>query len=136
MKHTNFISIVFLSVTACSYQIDSDKVIEPLIITYPTEHNMKFTPQNPGSSDQIKLVVFDDCNYNTLAGITKKGNTIDIEKRFNSMMKWPCMMRNDTIQIGILSQGTYTVNYRLLDIATPSTPKISVAYSFNLLVSR
>ena len=99
------------------------------------DHNMKIIPEKPTSKDEIRLVVFDDCTYNLLSGITKNENTIDIEKQFNGMMKWPCFMKNDTILIGKLSKGNYTVNYKLMDIANPKSPQISFSFSFNLPVS-
>ena len=118
--------------TACTDQTDS----EPLKFSDPAEHNMKFIPQNPGSNDQLKLVIYNDCTYNALFGITQNGNTIEIEKRFNSLMKLPCMMSNDTILIGKLPEGSYTINYKLSDIATPATPQIVLLYSFSLVVSK
>jgi len=96
--------------------------------------NMKIIPENPTSKDEIKLVVFDDCTYNILSGVEGNGKTIDIQKQFNSMMKWPCVIKNDTIMIGKLSQGTYTVNYKLVDIADPNSPQISRSLTFNLSV--
>ena len=99
------------------------------IITDPAEHNMKFIPEKPVSNDQIKLVIYDDCNYNVLTGITKNGYTINIEKQFNGMMKRPCFIQNDTISIGKLPEGTYTVHYKLMDIArTPPSATLSLTY--------
>lgn len=124
--------VYLFSAVACTEQVDSESVK----VSDPAEYNMKFVPQNPGSNDQIVLVIYNDCTYNALFGITKNGNTIDIEKRFNSMMKLPCMMRNDTILIGKLPEGAYAVNYKLFDIATPATPKIALSFAFNLVVSK
>lgn len=100
------------------------------------EHNMKIIPLNPGSNDEIKLVVYDDCTYNTLSEITQNGKIISIQKQFNSMMKWPCVMKNDTIRIGKLPEGTYTVNYKLVDISTYVTDPIALSFSFSLSVSK
>ncbi len=97
---------------------------------------MKIIPANPTNNDEIKLLVFDDCTYNLLSGVTRKGNTIDIQKQFNSMMKWPCMMKNDTILIGKLPEGKYTVNYKLVDISTYTTNPVVLSFSFLLPVSR
>jgi len=105
-------------------------------ITDLSEHNMKLIPENLTTGDEIKLVVFDDCTYNVLAGITKNDHTIDIQKQFNSMMKWPCFQTNDTILIGKLPEGSYTVNYKLLDVSTQVSNPIALSFSFNLLVSQ
>ncbi|BBE18692.1 hypothetical protein AQPE_2856 [Aquipluma nitroreducens] len=97
---------------------------------------MKIIPDKPTANDEIKLVVFDDCTYNVLSGVTRNNKTIDILKQFNSMMKWPCVMKNDTILIGKLPEGTYIVNYKLLDTSTQVTNPISISFSFSLPVSK
>ena len=64
------------------------------------------------------------------------GKIIDIQKQFNSMMKWPCIMKNDTILIGKLPEETYTVNYKLLDISAQVTDQTAISFSFSLPVSK
>ena len=132
---TNVIRIVFaiLFFTACTWHAEEFSV-DP-VITDPAEVNMKITPSSPTVLDDIRLVIYDDCNYNTLVGVTRSGKTINIAKQFNSMMKWPCIMKNDTIEIGKLPTGTYILNYKLVDIAQ-STPKIDRSYYFNLIVTQ
>ena len=115
---------------ACSDQISEVQ------LTDLSEHNMKIIPEKPGSQDEIKLVIFDDCTYNTLSKNNRNGKTIDIEKQFNGMMKWPCFIKNDTIQIGKLPQGTYNVNYTLIDISQQAPQNISFTFSFQLAVAR
>lgn len=100
------------------------------------ENNMKIIPEEPTSKDEIKLIVFNDCDYNTLSGIKRTGKTIEVEKQFNSAMMRPCIQRNDTILIGKLPMGVYSVNYKLVDIANPATPKITQSLVFNLAVSK
>lgn len=99
-------------------------------------HNMKIFPETPGSKDVIKLVIYDDCMYNALSSDKRSGKTIEIEKQFNSMMKMPCMIRNDTISIGKLPQGSYTVNYKLLDTSTLVTQTIAFSTTLELVVSK
>jgi len=103
-------------------------------LTDLSEYNMKIIPENPTSSDEIKLVVFDECTYNFLSGVTKNGNTIDIEKKFNSMMMRPCVLQNDTIPIGKLTKGTYIVNYKLIDTSTKITNPFFLSFTFKLEV--
>ena len=124
---TTVIAIFLLM--ACSEPLDQE------IISDPGKNNMKFIPEKPGSNDEIKLVVYDDCNYNILSGITRNGKTIDIQKEFNGMMKRPCLIRNDTIVIGKLTEGTYIIHYKLMDIA-PVPPKAEISLTFLLPVSR
>jgi len=112
----------------------SRNMVIPTIISDPAEHNMKFIPSNPTSSDQIILVVYNDCKYNNLTGITRKGNMIQIVKQFNSRIMMPCFITNDSIKIGKLLQGSYLINYKLLDNAT-APPKATLDLNFTLVVS-
>jgi len=123
--------IIFFGVAvACSDSSNEDQLVDL------DKYNMKVIPESPGPKDEIKLVIYDDCTYNTLFKNKRTGKTIDIEKQFNSMMKWPCMMKNDTILIGKLPEGTYTVNYKLLDTSTQATNPTALSFSFSLSVSR
>jgi hypothetical protein len=129
MKQLALFGLFFL-IFACSDQVSEVQSTEL------SAHNMKIIPENPTSIDEIKLVVFDDCTYNVLSGVARTGKTIDIKKQFNSMMKWPCIMKNDTILIGKLPEGTYTVNYKLLDTSTQVTDPTVLSFSFSLPVSK
>jgi hypothetical protein len=129
MKQIALLGFLFMLI-ACSDRTGEDLPVDL------SGHNMKLLPEKPTSSDQIKLVIFDDCTYNTLSGITQNGSTIDIKKQFNGMMKWPCIMKNDTILIGILPKGSYNVNYTLIDISQSSPQNISLSFSFLLNVSK
>lgn len=129
MKRFALIGFLFF-LFACSDQVSE------LQLADLSQHNMKIIPEKPTSNDQIKLVVFDDCTYNVLSGVTRTDKIIDIRKQFNSMMKWPCVMKNDTILIGKLPEGTYTVNYKLLDTSTQVTDPVALSFSFSLPVSK
>ena len=127
-----FILAVFLSIgiiISCQQQIITE------IISDPSEHNMKIIPPVPSTMDEIMLVIYDDCNYNTLSEITKTGNTIHVVKQFNSLMMRPCIMQNDTIKLGKLQSGNYILNYKLLDLAH-SPPKVALSLNFNLAVTQ
>jgi len=119
---------LFFIMLACSDQVSEVQ------LTDLSAHNMKIIPEKPTSCDEIKLVVYDDCNYHKLSEIARNGQIIDIEKSFNGAMKWPCIIENDTINIGKLATGTYTVNYTLVDVVSSGLPVIS--FSFHLAVSR
>jgi len=130
--YKNLIRTIILSMAlfmACS------KNIVPVIISDPAEHKMKIVPSNPSASDEVKLVVYDDCQYNKLASLTRNGSTIQIVEQFNSRVMMPCFISNDTIIIGKLPMGSYIINYKLMDIAiTP--PKASLNLNFSLVVSQ
>jgi len=130
MKLIIFICIVCITgISACNELENQVKVVDP------AEHNMKFIPLNPNRNDIIRLVIYDDCTYNKLSGMKINGKTIEIGKQFNSMMKLPCQIQNDTIIIGTLSEGTYIVNYKLIDIASLQAPNTILSLTFSLLVS-
>ena len=131
MKLTAFAFAFFLLFSSACTEKVADGLLNDL-----SGHSMKIIPDKPGTKDDIKLIVYDDCAYNTLSKNKRTGKIIDIEKQFNSMMKWPCVQRNDTIPIGKLPEGTYTVNYKLLDISTQVTQPIAFSTSFDLVVSR
>ncbi len=91
--------ILFLGIFSCTKQVLVPPLEYPPIYD-PGKYNMKIIPLSPTSTDNVRLVLFEDCQYNLLDGVTKTGNIVNIEKHFNSMMKLPCMLRNDTIIIG------------------------------------
>ena len=134
MKRLNlFLVIGLLLLNGCL-----DGLIETHVnfvpVTDLSKYHMKIVPEPPTSLDTIKLVVYDECQYNLLNGVTRTGNIIDIEKHFNSMMMLPCMIKNDTIKIGKLPPGNYTVNYKLVDFSTVTKNPVPLAITFNLLV--
>lgn len=131
MKHVVYIMTIFLLFSiACKKQVKEDQPVNQF------SNTIKIIPENQGSNDEIKLVVYDDCTYNTLSKNKRNGKTIEIEKQFNSMMKLPCMMRNDTILIGKLPPGTYNVNYRLIDISQQTLQNIALSFKFQLEVTK
>ena len=125
--------VLFFSSNACT-----DKILVPPVdyiqVTDPGKYNMKIIPQPATTADNVKLVIADDCQYNLLSGVTKDGTTITVEKHFNSMMKLACMIRNDTIVIGKLAVGNYTIHYKLLDLSTQVKDPVALAISFNLQI--
>lgn len=122
--------ILYLSVSSCDV---NDVQIRRDVLA---SHNMKVFPEKPTSSDVILLVIYDDCTYNILSKNKRTEQTIDIEKQFNSMMKWPCVQQNDTILIGKLPQGSYNVNYTLIDISQQPPLDISLSFTFQLGVAK
>lgn len=99
-------------------------------------HNMAIVPEQPTSKDQINLIIYSDCEYNKLFQNKRSGKTITIEKQFNSSMKLPCVEKNDTISIGKLPAGTYTVNYQLTDLAANVSNPVALSLSVTLTVSK
>jgi len=96
------------------------------------KYKMKILPEVPAAAQEVKLVLYEECKYNKLAGVTKTGNTIAVERQFNSMIMAPCVLTNDTISLGKLAAGSYRVDYKLVDIAYQPKGKTTVAVSFRL----
>ena len=92
-------------------------------------------PADPSINDQVKMVTH-DCKYNELASVTVKGKDIEVRKRFNSQMKWPCILRNDTIQLGKLKQGNYDVTFLIVDSNPYVQDSISVQETVKLQVKK
>jgi len=131
MKTVAFIFIIFIFLfTACTEQTNEVQ------LSNLSDQNMKILPENPGSDDIIKLVIYGDCTYNVLSEIKKVDHAITITKKFNSMMKWPCVMQNDTILVGVFPEGSYTVNYKLVDLSTQVADPNVLSFYFSLLVSK
>ena len=135
MKISTIVIACFIALLVGCRKQTSDGPVDYTAATDLSLYNMKIIPSYPLPSSNIKLIVMDDCQYNVLSSVTKSGNRIDIEKHFNSMMKLPCMLRNDSIQIGQLQKGTYEVFYRLMDLANQSKAQVSFAITFLLIVS-
>lgn len=113
----------------------SEKV-EEVPISNLSDYNMKIIPENPNSNDLIQLVIYDDCSYNVLSEIRKSGNAIRIRKQYNSMMKLPCVIKNDTVAVGVFPAGEYRVNYQLLDTSTEISDPVTISFYFMLTISK
>lgn len=130
-KYVWLFLFVGVLVSACKKHDSEDGTIADL-----KQHNMAIIPEQPTSKDEVRLVIYDDCQYNKLVQNKRNGKTITIEKQFNSSMKLPCVEKNDTVSIGKLPAGTYTVNYQLTDLAPNITSSVALSVSVTLTVSK
>jgi len=130
-KYILILLILGTMFNACKKQESDEGSIAEL-----KDHNMKIIPDQPTSKDEVLLIIYDDCEYNKLSQNKRTGKTITIEKQHNSSMKLPCVQKNDTISIGKLPAGTYSVNYQLVDLATNSSNPVALSISFSLPVSK
>jgi hypothetical protein len=136
MKYYLMLSVVLLLFSnACS-----DSVYEPqlpaLTMADLSKYKMKILPDQPVSSAEIRLVVYEECKYNKLMGVKREGSTIVVEKQYNSMIMAPCVLTNDTISLGKLPVGTYRVDYKLVDIAYQPSGKSTFSMTFKLSVAK
>lgn len=97
----------------------------------------KFTilPTKPVSKDEVRMVTY-DCKYHVLASVTSRGKEITVKKRFNSQMKWPCILYYDTIPLGRLTQGTYNITMLIVDTNPLVKDSISVVQTLDLEVGK
>ena len=135
MRNLGYLLVIVLALFwKCS---DADVVPDNLPevpLSELASYKMKILPVIPTTGNAIYLVIYEDCGYNKLAFVQRNGSVINIEKQFNSRMMLPCMLRNDTIQLGVLPKGTYLVVYKLVDLATANRPRTSFSLSFKLPV--
>ncbi len=92
-------------------------------------------PASPTAKDQVKLVTY-GCKYNVLAYVKIKGKDIEVKKRYNSMMKWPCLLTQDTIPLGLLKDGNYKVLYLIVDTNPLVKDSVSVMEEVTLKVKK
>ena len=104
--------------------------------TDPPEIN-EFTilPANPVAKDEVNMVTY-DCKYHALASVVSKGKEITVKKRFNSQMKWPCILHYDTIPLGRLTQGTYNIIMLIVDTNPMVKDSISIQQTLSLEVGK
>ena len=134
MKYFLFFCVAFVTCYGCIDMV-SETPLSEVTVTELAKYKMKILPDAPTSSDDVKLVILEDCKYNKLNKVERNGSTIDIEKQFNSMIMAPCVLTNDTIPIGKLPAGTYRVNYKLVDLSTVAQNKTPFAIAFKLVVA-
>lgn len=132
MKNLVWLFLVFLIAALGCKKNDADNGS----IVELKDYNMAIVPEQPTSKDEIIFIIYDDCEYNKLVLYKRTGKTITIEKQFNSSMKLACVAKNDTIPIGKLPAGTYTLNYQLTDLAANISDPVALSVSVKLTVSK
>jgi hypothetical protein len=75
---------------------------------------LKFLPQYPTNSDEV-FFIDSICQYEQLQKIEFNGFEINYVRTFNSMMLLPCFPEVDTVSLGNLESGNYTLYYFRID---------------------
>jgi hypothetical protein len=101
-----FIPVVY----SCMDDTPPDHNDNPVIEKKDTQ----ILPASPTTVDVVKIIT-NDCKYYVLASVIDRGKEITVKKRFNSQMKWPCVLAFDTISLGQLKQGDYSVLLLIID---------------------
>lgn len=74
-----------------------------------------FLPEKPTSKSETQMLFY-GCSYFQTTSIIITDDEIEVRKHFNSRLKWPCVLLNDTIPIGKLKQGDYIVTLEIIDL--------------------
>lgn len=77
--------------------------------------DFSFFPEQPTMKDEISLV-FSGCNYFQTTSVDAGNSEVVVRKHFNSRLKQPCQLMNDTISIGKLKKGDYLVTLKIIDL--------------------
>jgi hypothetical protein len=117
MKTLTLSLLVVFFLAGCKDEI-SEKQLSDL-----AENEFLIIPHQPVTADQVYMVSL-GCSYNILASVNVSNQYILVKKRFNSQMKWPCVLEYDTIQLGQLNKGTYEVVLQIIDINPSVTDSI------------
>ena len=134
MKPARFISgiilLICLVILSCKEEPLADDPVDPAELAID---EFTIVPASPTSKDVVKMVTY-DCKYNQLASVTIKAKNIEVKKRFNSQMKWPCLLVYDTIQLGQLSTGNYKVTFLIVDTNPMVKDSVAVQQELTLKV--
>ena len=102
----------------------------------PNDVNNKLIliPENPTSQDEIKIIEKDVCEYDLLS-VVITANKIEYTRRFNSSIAAPCLIVTDTVSLGHLQTGDYTIFYSLIDFAIQTNDSIVETSSLSFTVA-
>lgn len=122
------IALQVLFVSGCSKSEDETMSINL------TKESIVFLPENPRPSDQIKVVILDDCIWSVLESYNHQLKEIELIKKFDSSQKLPCVYQNDTILIGTFSRGEYNFTFKLHDTSPKAKKPYPVSFTIPLVV--
>ena len=105
-----FLFIIFFIAINCA---EEEKLYEDPGLLKSEEFT--FIPELPKTGQQVCMVYY-GCSYNETSSVTHVDKDILVRKHFNGSMKWPCILKHDTISFGILNEGSYNVTLEIIDI--------------------
>jgi hypothetical protein len=118
MKTHNVLVVIFLALSgfqflSCTKESESVKNSSRLgLIPF----HSSIIPIQPTSNDEV-FIVDSCCGYEQFQTLSLKDFEIKYSRIFNSLMGLPCILDVDTVSLGKLSEGRYTLVYNLIDIA-------------------
>jgi hypothetical protein len=134
-KKSILLPVLLLLITSIPILQACLKEPEAHVYSIPEVENFTIRPSNPDSKDEVSMITY-DCKYYVLASVISKQKEITVKKRFNSQMKWPCILHYDTISLGRLSQGTYKIIMLIVDTNPMVKDSISVQQTLALEVGK
>jgi hypothetical protein len=87
-------------------------------------HHLRIYPVNPRAKHEIKIIEKEASSCETLFVKVNDDNRIEYTRRFDSRLLLPCLSFTDTVSIGHLPAGNYTILYKLIDTALPTSDSI------------
>jgi hypothetical protein len=102
--------LLVLSLSNCQEEGEEYVAPEDLEISEFT-----FLPEKPTSKTETQMLFY-GCSYFQTTSIIIVDDEIDVRKHFNSRLKWPCVLLNDTIPLGKLKKGDYKVTLEIIDL--------------------
>ena len=75
---------------------------------------LKIYPENPKVGDEV-FILEEICSYEMLNPLTINENTITYTRHYNFYTKQPCLLLIDTVSLGQLEEGYYTIEYLLIN---------------------
>lgn len=118
MKGTLFLIRIFVFAFVAIFIISCKEKEEDTIYENPENLDMTeftFIPKSPTSSIETNLV-FNGCGYYETSSVEINSKEIEITKHFNSQLKWPCVLKLDTIHLRKLKKGEYSVLLQIIDV--------------------
>ncbi|RLD45053.1 MAG: hypothetical protein DRI89_02215 [Bacteroidetes bacterium] len=103
--------------------------------TYPVNNKLILIPENPTPQDEIKIIEKEASTCEILSVVVSTDNKIEYTRRFNSSIMMPCSMFTDTVSLGYLQSGDYTIYYSLIDLALQTNDSILEISKLNFTVT-
>lgn len=125
-----FWGLIFMfGMAGCEEEAEPVKEDEELEIA-----DFAFLPEQPTMKDEVSLL-FSGCRYYQTASVSVGNDEILVRKHFNSRLMWPCELVNDTIPLGKLKKGEYSVTLKIIDLNPLAADSVFHSQTKNLTVT-
>jgi len=101
---------------------------------YEENSRIKIYPENPKVGDEI-FILEEICSYELLNPLIIIGNTITYTRHFNFNTKQCCFPMIDTVSLGHLEEGHYTIKYMVINDSYSESDSSHLLDTFNFNVT-